>query len=92
MDDWNGTTTFAMDLLDRLQQVTDHNGLVTKYGYDAVGNQNSIGYPDGTQVDYWYDAENQVTKVQDFDREITQYAYDANGNMKIKEYPNYETT
>ena len=92
MNDWNGTTTFAMDLLDRLQQVTDHNGLVTRYGYDAVGNQTSIGYPDGTQVDYWYDAENRVTKVQDFDREITQYAYDANGNMKIKEYPNYETT
>lgn len=92
MNDWNGKTTIAVDLLDRITKVTDHNGMVVRYAYDDVGNQISIGYPDCSQVDYWYDAENHVTQVQDFTGGATTYTYDANGNKISREYPNYETT
>ena len=91
MDDWNGTTSISMDLLDRITSVTDHKGRTVEYGWDAVGNKTSQGYPDGSQVDYWYDAENQIVQVQDFDGGVTLYEYDANGNKIYKEYPNNET-
>ncbi len=92
MNDWNGKTTIAVDLLDRITQVTDHNEMQVRYAYDNVGNQISIGYPDYSQVDYWYDAENRITHVQDFVDGVTDYTYDANGNKITREYPNYETT
>ena len=91
MDDWNGTTSFSRDLLNRIIKVTDHDGRTVEYGWDAVGNKTVQGYPDGSQVDYYYDAENQIAEVVDFDSGITKYEYDANGNKTFKEYPNYET-
>ena len=91
MNDWNGTTSFSRDLLNRIIKVTDHDGKTVEYGWDAVGNKTVQGYPDGTQVDYYYDAENQIVEVVDFDGGITKYEYDANGNKTFKEYPNYET-
>ena len=51
----------------------------------------SQGYPDGSQVDYWYDAENQIVQVQDFDGGVTLFEYDPNGNKIYKEYPNNES-
>ncbi len=81
MNDWNGKTTIAVDLLDRITKVTDHNGMVVQYAYDAAGNQISIGYPDCSQVDYWYNAENHVIQVQDFTGDATTYTYDANGSQ-----------
>lgn len=91
MDDWNGTTSISMDLLDRITSVTDHKGRTVEYGWDAVGNKTSQGYPDGSQVDYWYDAENQIVQVQDFDGGVTLFEYDPNGNKIYKEYPNNES-
>ena len=91
MTDWNGTTTFERDLLNRLVKVTDHDGNVVEYGWDNVGNKTVQGYPDGTQADYYYDNENQIVEVVDPDGDITKFEYDANGNRIFKEYPNYET-
>lgn len=91
MDDWNGTTSISMDLLDRITSVTDHKSRTVEYGWDAVGNKTSQGYPDGSQVDYWYDAENQIVQVQDFDGGVTLFEYDPDGNKIYKEYPNNET-
>ena len=48
MDDWNGTVNFALDLLGRITSVNDENNKNTSYTYDEVGNQITIGYPDGT--------------------------------------------
>ena len=81
----------SRDLLNRIVKVTDHDGKTVEYGWDAVGNKTVQGYPDGSQVDYYYDAENQIVEVVDFDGGITKYEYDANGNKTFKEYPNYET-
>ena len=91
MEDWNGKTSFSRDLLNRITKVTDHNGRETAYGWDNVGNKTVQGYPDGTQADYYYDAENQIVEVVDPDEGITKYEYDPNGNKTFKEYPNYET-
>ena len=91
MTDWNGTTTFERDLLNRLVKVTDHDNNVVEYGWDNVGNKTVQGYPDGTQADYYYDNENQIVEVVDPDGGITKFEYDANGNKIFKEYPNYET-
>ena len=44
MNDWTGTNTFELDLLGRLQKMTDHKGNTVSYAYDAVGNQTSITY------------------------------------------------
>ena len=91
MEDWNGKTSIGRDLLNRVTEVTDHNGRKTAYGWDNVGNKTVQGYPDGTQVDYYYDKENQIVEMKDFDGGITKFAYDGNGNKTFKEYPNYET-
>ncbi len=91
MEDWNGKTSLSRDLLNRITKVTDQNGRETAYGWDNVGNKTVQGYPDGTQADYYYDAENQIVEVVDPDEGITKYEYDPNGNKTFKEYPNYET-
>jgi YD repeat-containing protein len=39
MEDWNGKTSIGRDLLNRVTEVTDHNGRKTAYGWDNVGNK-----------------------------------------------------
>ena len=69
MEDWNGKTSIGRDLLNRVTEVTDHNGRKTAYGWDNVGNKTVQGYPDGTQVDYYYDEENQIVEIPSVDTE-----------------------
>jgi len=91
MVDWVGETTFEYDLLDRLLNVNDHNHRNVNYVYDNVGNTIAIQYPDGTQADYWYDAENQMVELADLDGGLSRFEFDPNGNVTYKEYPNNET-
>lgn len=55
MDDWLGTTTYELDLLNQLEKVTDHKGRTVEYTYDPVGNQSTVTYPDDTVVSYTHD-------------------------------------
>ena len=88
MDDWTGTNTFELDLLGRLQKMTDHKGNTVSYTYDAVGNQTSITYPDGSKVSNFYDAVYNLTSVIDADDGTYAYVYDdANRPVKLT-YPN----
>jgi RHS repeat-associated protein len=87
MEDWTGTTSFEVDLLQRITQVTDHKGNVVEYGYDEVGNQTSIAYPDDTGVDYTYDLLGQLKTVTEDDSRTTAYTYDGMGRMVKMEYP-----
>lgn len=73
MDDWTGTNTFELDLLGRLQKMTDHKGNTVSYTYDAVGNQTGITYPDGSKTRSFYDAVYNLTSVIDAERGT--YAY-----------------
>ena len=88
MDDWLGTTTFELDLLNRLTRVTDHKGNVVEYTYDEVGNQTSLTYPDGTAVSRTYDALGQLLQVTDAEKDKYTYTYDDAGNVTKLTYPN----
>ena len=88
MDDWTGTNTFELDLLGRLQKMTDHKGNTVSYIYDAVGNQTGITYPDGSKTRSFYDAVYNLTSVIDADDGTYAYVYDA-ANRPVKlTYPN----
>ena len=88
MDDWTGTNTFELDLLGRLQKMTDHKGNTASYTYDAVGNQTGITYPDGSKTRSFYDAVYNLTSVIDADDGTYAYVYDdANRPVKLT-YPN----
>ena len=88
MNDWTGTNTFELDLLGRLQKMTDHKSNTVSYAYDAVGNQTSITYPDGSKVSNFYDAVYNLTSVIDAEKGTYVYVYDdANRPVKLT-YPN----
>ena len=88
MDDWTGTNTFELDLLGRLQKMTDHKGNTVSYTYDAVGNQTGITYPDGSKTRSFYDAVYNLTSVIDAEKGTYAYVYDA-ANRPVKlTYPN----
>jgi len=53
MDDWTGTNTFELDLLGRLQKMTDHKGNTVSYTYDAVGNLLKQSGPTKSEEDSW---------------------------------------
>ena len=57
MEDWNGTTQYERDALERLKVITDHNGRKLSYEWDAVGNLTALTYPDGEKAQFTYDAE-----------------------------------
>lgn len=81
LTDWNGTAVMEYGLTGRLGAVTDHNGRKTGYAYDAAGNITGITYPDASEVRYFFDKNNRMTKVMDAEGGSTQYNYDAAGNI-----------
>jgi RHS repeat-associated protein len=87
MEDWTGTTTFSHDLLGRLTTVQDGNDNLVRYGYDPMGNQTSISYPNGTEVQHTFDALNRLTDIV-IGQERTTYMYDAVGRLVETRYPN----
>jgi RHS repeat-associated protein len=66
MFDPSGRTDYcysAMGDLVRRVQVVDGQALTLRYAYDAAGRMQSMTYPDGSLVDYSYDALGQVSSV-----------------------------
>ena len=88
MADWNGATNFTLDILDRIKSVNDHNNKLTSYTYDAVGNQDTIAYPDDTAVANTYDLLGRLKNVKDAENQDTSYDYDAVGQLLSQVYPN----
>ena len=87
MTDWTGTTTFEVDLLNRITKTTDTKGKTVEYTYDVTGNQTSISYPDGTTVTKTYDLLGQLNTVTEHDGRTTTYTYDGMGRLSRMEYP-----
>ena len=87
MVDWTGTTTFEVDLLNRITKTTDTKGNVVGYTYDATGNQTSVSYPDGTTATKTYDLLGQLKTVTETDGRTTTYTYDGMGRISKMEYP-----
>ena len=96
--DWTGETSYTRDALNRITSVSDPNTRKfdadnkLEYGYDGVGNTTLIKYPDGTQVDYYYNADNRVVATKDVEGGVSRFSYDPEGNLVFTEYPNYETS
>ena len=91
MTDWNGITTIKRDLLNRIEEVKDHNGYVTGYTWDLSDNLTSITYPQnkGTAT-FTYDAAGNQLTATDQNGETYEFTYDDAGNMTGKRYPNGE--
>ncbi len=77
MTDASGTTSYAYDALNRPTSVTDGNGNVVQYVYDAAGHRTQILYPVSARpVTYAYDAANRLTSVTDWNQQAITYGYD----------------
>jgi RHS repeat-associated protein len=66
MIDPSGRTDYCYNLMGdlvRRVQVTDGQALTLRYAYEASGRLQSMTYPDGSLVDYGYDALGQVTSI-----------------------------
>ena len=87
MTDWTGTTTFEVDLLNRITKTSDTKGQVVEYTYGTTGNQTSVSYPDGTTATKTYDLLGQFKTLTEHDGRITTYTYDGMGRLSRMEYP-----
>src|SRR5579875_599419 len=78
------------DGLGRLTSVIeDPTGLdyATSYGYDALGNLNSVLEDGSRQRTFTYDSLSQLTQAINPESGTINYAYDANGNLTSKTAP-----
>ncbi len=95
LDNYHGTDTatqntqsvFAYDALDRLQGVSDPEGLNTIYGYDGLGNVTSVQSPDTGHATSAYDSAGNRTQRIDARGVVTQYTYDALNRLTQVMYP-----
>ena len=76
LEDWSGTTSYEVDLLNRITATNDRLGKRVEYTYDAVGNQTAVKYPDTTTAAKEYDLVHNLTGVTETDGRRTTYTYD----------------
>jgi len=62
---------------DQLISVDDPRQLLTQYGVDGLGNQNSLNSPDSGASDNTYDAAGNLKTHTDARGKVTSYSYDA---------------
>ena len=61
-------------------------GNVTKYTYDAYGDQLTETLPDGETEYNSYDKFGELTRQIDFDGQVTEYVYNSLGEVVEKDY------
>jgi RHS repeat-associated protein len=90
-----GSITRNYDARNRLTELTNADGDLLKYGYDASNNLTSITYPPDTDfptgriVNYTYNSRNQLETVTDWAGRVTTYQYDRIGrNVGISRHNN----
>jgi YD repeat-containing protein len=81
-------TGYTYDSQNRLHTVTEPDGTVTQYAYDAAGNRESESVTSGgstVTTDYSYNRQNRLVSTEEIlgvsAGNITDYFYDHNGNM-----------
>ncbi len=92
----NLLTTFTYDRRDRLSTKTAYTSssstlYALSYGYDSVGNVNSIQMSNdsnGPSVTYDYDRANKLIHVNDNHLGTTAYSYDNSNNLQTMGYTN----
>ncbi|WP_313152234.1 DUF6531 domain-containing protein [Lacrimispora sp.] len=85
--DWLGTTKFDYDNFGRLKKITDHNGRQVGYHWDDLGLRQTITYPDGKDVDYFYNQNKDIVRLVSPIGNV-QYRYDEKGRLVKKDYSN----
>ncbi len=88
MTDWLGTNTYDLDVLGRINTVTDYEGKVTGYTWNSRNQKLSMTYPDESVVKYSYDIKGNLLKVLDGNGKETSYTYDALDRMTSEVLPN----
>ncbi|WP_237057157.1 DUF6531 domain-containing protein [Microbulbifer sediminum] len=85
------TNGFTYDAADRMLTMTDGEGNVTAYAYDAVGNRTSMTEAanslDGTAprtTEYFYDKANRQVRVENPAGGVTENVYDEAGNRQLE--------
>jgi|GEM_PF-557318 len=88
--DAKGETLYEYDALNRLAGVTEPDGKLTEYEYDAAGNRTlervTVG-EDVTSAAYTYNEQNRLlttVQVVGLETRTTAYTYDNNGNLTYK--------
>jgi len=85
--DWLGVTTFDVDVLGRVEKVTDYEGREVSYTRGKLGQRLSMKYPGGKVVEYGYDEFMRLTSLKDEEGEF-KYSYDKGGRLLEKLMPN----
>ena len=67
---------YFYDPVGNITSITDANGHVTQFAYDAANHLTVVSYFDGTTVGYAYDPDGNRTSMTDY-RGTTSYIYDA---------------
>lgn len=70
----------------------DRSGRATNYTYDASKRLKRIEYPDGTDIQYAYDANGNRTQIIDANGQITQFEYDLDNRLVKKTFADGNAT
>ncbi len=91
MRDWLGTTIMKSDALGRTTEVTDHEGRIIRYEWDALSRRAGIVYPDESRIEYRYNMSGKLGTVSS-EFGDTRYIYDPTGRLKERKLPEGVTT
>lgn len=80
------TVVLSYDVLSRLTEVTDGNGLTTAYQYDALDRLRRVTHDDGSEVTFVYDADGNQTRMTDASG-TTFMSYDAHNLLVERSTP-----
>ncbi|WP_221770813.1 RHS repeat domain-containing protein [Listeria seeligeri] len=76
IEDWLGTTTAKLDALGRPLEIKDFKEEEVRYTWGSMGERTQVSYPDGTAVDYTYNAFHRYESLIHHDREGILDRYD----------------
>jgi RHS repeat-associated protein len=85
---WEGERAeYRYDAVNRLAQIKDVNGGVTRFEYDKMGNRTKLLYPNGVYTAYSYDSSYRLLAIAHFKSDNSllagfNYTYDKVGNRK----------
>jgi RHS repeat-associated protein len=83
---------FRYDVLDRLKEVEDALGGITRFEYDAAGNRIATVDPKGNRSRIEYDSKNRPVRRIDANGAVTTTEYDAAGRVVAETDPTGVTT
>ena len=87
------TTSYAYNIMDKLETVNNPLNNITTYSYDKNENLSSVTDPNSCRTQYEYDERDLLWKVTDAEGGVTEYWYDDNGNLsKIEDAEDNATT